>query len=178
MRSGSTRSFPAAVSVGVFVDHVKKADLEAETPFDPKDWPVAEPLTSESLQRAFGGGGPVRIAFYEIMLPTGGLSVFELEPDANARSLVWGDGGPLAGAGRLDDARRAELVAAIRAAPLAAFHADPKYRGWFDGHRVRLFVSAGRSACVLSSMVDDFRAAGLEPLLEHLRSLARELPRR
>ena len=71
-----------------------------------------------------------------------------------------------------------DVVASIRAAPLDAFRADPKWRDVKDGHRVRLLVAAGRAACVLSSMDDDFRAAGLEPLLDQLRAVIVELPRK
>jgi hypothetical protein len=152
-------------------------------PFDPGAWPVAEPLTKDAIDRAVAEGRGVRVAFCEIGTPSMGVRMLEVRPDGTTHGVAAGrfgtaNGDPIVGAGKMSAAQLASFVAAVRAAPLDAFRADPGARNAVDGDRVRLLVAAGRSACVLSSVDEDFRAAGLEPFIAQLRALIAALPRR
>ena len=176
--------FAASARVPMFEADGARSEWKSPTvPFDPAAWPVAVPLTPEAIDRAVAAGRGVRVVFYEIVEPAGGVRMLDILTDGVMCALAVGrfgapDGGPLVGAGKMDDVKRSALIAAVRDAPLGAFRSDPKWARYADGHRVRLLVAAGPSACVLSSMDDDFRAAGLEPLLDRLRALIVELPRK
>ena len=182
-----TTTFEAGARVPVFDATDPGASLrrsEAEAPdvaFDLARWPVADPLTRESLDRALAEGRGVYVRLYDVSLPSVTMRDLEVRTDGQAQGVASyvGDGLDVVWtAGSLDAAQRAALVDAIRAAPLDAFRADPEWEHWFDGHRIRLVIAAGRSACVLSSMAPDFTAAGLDPLLDRLRALILELPRK
>jgi hypothetical protein len=152
------------------------------SPFDPAAWPVAEPLTKDAIDRAVAEGRGVRVVFYESAAPRGGVRMLDVGPDGSIHAAAAGsfgtpDGKPLVGAAMLDDAQRAAFVALLRDQPFDAFRVTTAPEV-MDGTHVRLLVAAGRSACVLSSRLGDFRAAGLEPLLVRLRLLMDVLPRK
>jgi hypothetical protein len=176
--------FEASARVPVFGEGDVRGEWKSPpVRFDPAAWPVAEPLTNDAIDRAVAEGRGVRVVFYEIAEPGGGVRMLDVRTDGAVFGVAAGtfgtpDGDPIVGAGTMDGTHLAAFVTAIRAAPLDAFRADPKWRDTKDGHRVRLLVAAGRAACVLSSMDEDFRAAGLDPLLEQLRALIAALPRR
>jgi hypothetical protein len=151
--------------------------------FDPSAWPVAEPLTAASIDRAVAEGREVRILFYEITAPKWGVRMLDVRGDGTASGLAAGtfgdsQGNAVAGKGTLEAAQLAELVAAIRGAPIDAFRADPQWKNAKEGDRVRLLVAAGRSARELLGVAEDFRTAGLEPLVERLRALIASLPQK
>ena len=176
--------FDVQASVPAFnQDNARSEWTSDSVTFDPSAWPVAEPLTAEAIDRAVAEGREVRVLLYELNGEGWGVRMLDVRGDGTAAGLAAGTFGDsnrnaVASGGTLDPAQRAELIAAVRAAPLAAFRADPEEARTFDGHRVRLLVAAGRSACQMSGMVADFRAAGLEPLLERLRALIASLPRK
>jgi len=184
VRSGAAAGFPIHGEIYADRDDAEAVTLRTlPVEIDPAAWPLPVTIDPESLDRALGGGHDLFIAVDSAALPGGGGFDLEIGTSGRARGGGWGRLAERANskdrfraAGMLTPAQKASLRAAVRAAPFAAYRTDPKHLGWEDGHPVRLFVAAGPAAFAASSQVEDFRAAGLEPLLEHFRVLLLDLP--
>lgn len=174
-------SFRMAARVPTFNQDNARSEWTSDSVlFETSEWPVALPLTSESIDRAVSEGSGVRVLFHETAGRAGGVRMLDVRGDGAASALAAGTfghavGDAIVGAGTLDAAQRAELVAAIREAPLAEFRAVPPGNSP-DTPRVRLLIAAGRSARELSGTEAEFTAAGLQPLVERLRALIKSLP--
>lgn len=149
---------------------------------DLAEWPVHATLTREALDLARAAGHEVHIVFSDHALPHGGWSRLEVRPDRSAHGEGSGrqtdphDFEAFSASGPLTPTQQDALRAFVMAAPFEAFRVDPQSRRVMDGHVVNLLVAAGPAAFASWSQERDFRAAGLVPLLRHLRGLLRELP--
>jgi hypothetical protein len=147
---------------------------------DASAWPLPAPLTAEAFDTVRASGSGPRISFAEAAMPSGGVWFLVIEPDGRATGWGFGRGfgvGPTRfRAGTLTASQRSALDLALRAGRFEAFRADPRWLDYHDGDRICLVVAAGPAGFTAFTMVEDFRAAGLEPLLDHLRAILRELP--
>jgi hypothetical protein len=148
---------------------------------DPSAWPVPEPMTPAALDRALAAGSGLRVVFYDIAMPLGGMCSLDVSPDGAAHGAGLGrfagraDFEDFCAAGALTQAQQDALRVAVRAASFAAYRPDPRWRHVADGRGVRLLVAAGPAAFAACSQWPDFHAAGLTPLCETLRAAACDL---
>ena len=148
---------------------------------DPAVWPLPVTMGPEALDRAMGEGHEISIVLEEAGMPGGPWVYLEIGPGGRARA--GGHGGRsradellarVPASGRLTPEQQASLRAAVRSAPFSAFRVDPQWVD--DGHQVRLLVAAGSAAFAGDAQEEEFGAAGLGPLLEHLRIHLCDLP--
>ncbi len=184
-RSGGPKSVRLRGQAVAFAASDVAATLTTEpVSVDLAEWPVPRTLTSEALDHALVAGHGTHIVFREHFMPRGGVIELEVRPDGSAHGVGVDsrpDGTGLMlhrAAGALTPAQQEALRAFVHAAPFSAFRVDPRSRQAMDGHVVRLLVAAGPAAFASWSQGEDFRAAGLTPLLQRLRDLLRELPGR
>lgn len=173
---GEVYARPESARKGVTLETLP-ADL------DPAAWPLPIMMGPEALDRALREGHELSIAVDSAALPGAGEFALEIGPGGHARGGGWGrwpgrpDGSQVFQAsGTLTPAQQASLRAAVRAAPFAAFLADPGNLDVEDGRPVHLLVAAGPAVFAACSQEEDYVAAGLKPLLDHLRDLLRDLP--
>ena len=177
-------SFWMAARVAAFNQDNARSEWTSESVrFEPSEWPVAEALSKESIDRAVAEGSGVRILYHETTGPKWGARMLDVRGDGTAAGLAAGtfgdaQGNAVAGAGTLEAAQLTELIAALRDAPFDAFAGTPPAKNVMDGNSVRLLVAAGRSARELSGTEAEFAAAGLQPLVERLRALVASLPKK